>query len=352
MKSFFIHATNINGLGASQVVKSLLDGFDRLGYLDNAVLFLPQTGYLSDYSSKSGHIYRYSRKLNNNISRILECIFSRCIFPRKKFNLILGDIPLFGVCNQIVLVHQANLIYPQINPYSSKSIKFRLNRFLFKMSILFVKRIIVQTTAMADQLESSYPALKNKLAVISQPPPQWLLQLNDFRSKKHETKIILFYPSAGYPHKNHEFLRKIQSRINIFSNIEIWVTLSDAEFTKYSDLTFVKNLGYLDTNGMIEAYRKADAMLFLSLIESYGLPLIESLYIGLPIICMDLPYSRCLCKNKAYYIDPLKTETFFDAIVQFKNDRNTNHKMNYDGLFLKEKNWDDVARDFANLIME
>ena len=35
-----------------------------------------------------------------------------------------------------------------------------------------------------------------------------------------------------------------------------------------------------------------DALLFLSTDESYGFPLIEAMFVGLPIICPDLPYAR------------------------------------------------------------
>jgi glycosyltransferase involved in cell wall biosynthesis len=56
--------------------------------------------------------------------------------------------------------------------------------------------------------------------------------------------------------------------------------------------------------------------LFLSLSESLGFPLVEAMWIGLPIICPDLPYARVLCGDEAIYFDPEKISSLQAAVLE------------------------------------
>ena len=308
-----IHATNINGLGASQVVVSYLDAYLQKEDINHTTIFLPNTGVLSSYQTERGTIERFKRKLPNAVSRLLECLFSRCFFKDLP-TIVLGDIPLRGIKNQVVLVHQPNLIKPNVNAFSSRSLTFRINRFLFAINHKYAKKIVVQTGAMAKELISSYPSIKEKVIIAPQPVPNWLA-LNKSVIKDNDDKTILFYPAACYPHKKHDFLLEIETYCKKneleTTNFEIWLTLTENEFTPLKDICFLKNLGRLDAQQMNDYYRKVDALLFLSSMESYGLPLVEALTINLPIITVEFDYSKWLCEGFAYYFKPYDEKLFY-----------------------------------------
>lgn len=346
-----IHATNIQGLGASQVVKSFLDASSSLGFLDDSTIYLPSKGLLGDYLPKKGRVTRYTRFLPNSISRLVECLFSKFLFSDTK-TIVLGDIPLRGIRNQIVLVHQPNLVYPKINSNSSKSLGFRINRFLFSINNKFASNIIVQTGAMADALVKSYPAIENKIIISPQPVPNWLITDQCKTSKKNE-KIVLFYPAAFYPHKKHEFIISLHNYISSnsidFSNIEIWLTLEDEHFRPFESVPFVKNMGKLSSDEMNMYYKKVDALLFLSSTESYGLPLVEALFLELPIITVKFSYSTWICENTAYYFEPYSAESFVNTVRKFVSDYKIGLFPNYSDVKKKfPKSWDAVAQTFFN----
>jgi glycosyltransferase involved in cell wall biosynthesis len=52
---------------------------------------------------------------------------------------------------------------------------------------------------------------------------------------------------------------------------------------------------------MVQAYSETDALVYLSAAESYGLPLVEAMHVGLPIVAPDLPYARAVCGGEAIY---------------------------------------------------
>lgn len=349
-----IHATNINGLGASQVVLSFLQASSTLGVLESSTVFLPKDSVICNFDTDShgAKIKIFKRFLPNSISRFVECFFSSFIFSNVP-TIVLGDIPLRGIYNQVVLVHQSNLVYPKINKFSGRSFKFRMNRFLFLINHKFAKNIIVQTGAMAEEMIKSYPSIKDKVIVIPQPVPNWLSKEKVIGSI-NKSKVNLFYPSAFYPHKKHEFLLKINefcSKKNIQIDFEIWLTLNDEEFEPFKHISFLKNLGRLNTREMNEYYKKTDALLFISSMESYGLPLIESLTIDLPIIVADFTYSRWMCENSVYYFEPYNEKSFLKTINDFVSDYRLGNKVDYTKVLEKFPiSWENVVSSFYHLL--
>lgn len=346
-----IHATNINGLGASQVVISFLKAAGNINKLQNANVFLTNRGLF--YSVKAKKVIFFRRILPNSLSRLIECFFSTIFFENIP-TIVLGDIPLRGLRNQVVLVHQSNLVYPSVNNFSSNSFKFKINRLLFSLNHQFAKKIVVQTVAMAEELIQSYPSIRDKVVVIPQPYPNWL-----DRSKKlprtNVSKLHLFYPAAFYPHKKHDFLLNINDYCIKKSikciDFEVWLTLEDDDFIPYRNISFVKNLGRLNSVQMNEYYQKADALLFLSCMESYGLPLIEALTINLPIIVADFRYARWVCEDSVYYFKPYSEKSLLEAITIFRKDCNQKKQVDYLNALNKfPKEWEQVVEKFYYLL--
>ncbi len=349
-----IHATNVTGVGASHVVKSFLDSAVKLNLLERAIIYLPATGPLKHYEPGKGKVIRYKRYFGNSISRIIECLFGKYIFKKDNHFIVLGDIPIRGIPGQIILVHQPHLISPEINPLSSRYWAYRVLRTLFRTNLRFAKKIIVQTNVMAEGIMNTYNIPYNRLIVIPQPVPSWMssnLIMEGRKGKTPNEKMILFYPAAGYIHKNHSFLTGIyknqKAREFFNKHCEIWLTLSAEEMEPYENIEFVKNLGHLGADRMINAYQQADALLFLSLVESYGLPLVEAISINLPIVSIDLPYSRWLCESNAYYFKQGDIQGIVDAVTELVMDMNNNIYPNYRAACEKfPSSWDVVVSAF------
>lgn len=345
-----IHATNINGLGAIQVVKSFLDAFEDFEEYRESEVYVSDKGELSKYESSFLNIKVYRRILPKALSRVFESVFSFFLFKNIP-TIVLGDIPLRGIKEQVVLVHYPYMAYPRVNKFSSKSLSARVVRFLFSANLKYTKTIIVQTGAMANDLIESYPEIKNKLVICPQPAPNWLKTHQKANKIKVSNKKYLFYPATYSPYKNHDFLLKlndyaIENNINI-SNIEIQLTLREEEFEKYKFINFVKNLGRLNTDEMNFRYEKADALLFMSSIETYGLPIVESLTINLPILIADFNYSRWICDDKAYYFQHSSEESFFNNLNRLLNDLNDGKAMDYSNVLKKfPVSWDTVVDVF------
>ena len=94
-------------------------------------------------------------------------------------------------------------------------------------------------------------------------------------------------------------------------------------------------------------YKKANALLFLSSMESYGLPLIEAVSFNLPILTVDFSYSRSICEDSAYYFLPYSEISFLDAFDKLKNDLLLNLSPDYEMILKKiPTSWDAVVERF------
>ena len=227
-----LHLTNIAGLGAVQLLQSLLPNFERLpGYQLEAV-YLPSLGALSNYQTVCPDTKRvyYQRYLPNSISRLLECTLFGSKFDGATPLLVLGDIPLRSKAKQTVFVQTPLLMLGASTGRSLGAIKYKIARWLFRRNCAYVSAFIVQTEAMKAALVDSYPETKGRVHVIAQPAPSWLLESQLKRTARNvraDSGLRLFYPAAVYPHKNHRLLAAIQAeQANTWPVSELVLTIS------------------------------------------------------------------------------------------------------------------------------
>lgn len=348
-----LHLTNVAGAGASQLLQSLLPALESDPSFAVERIELPDRGKLSNYRSRcAGTVAEvYRRRLPNALSRMLECTWLAGRFDGDSPLLVLGDLPLRCRGPQTVFVQTPNLLKPARLKLGADDIKYWISRTLFRVGMKSVRAFIVQTDVMRDALERSYPDLAGRVHVIAQPVPSWLLNSGLRRSARiqtHGPRLNLIYPAAGYPHKNHTLLSLLDPCADW--PVERLALTLDATAHPAPQLPWVQCHGFLSVQEMVKAYSKVDALLFLSKEESYGFPLLEAMFVGLPIICPDLPYARTLCGNQAIYFDPDSTEALHAALLTLQDRLKSGWWPVWtDRLACIPKDWGSVARAMLQL---
>lgn len=313
-----LHLTNVAGAGATQLLLSLLPALERNSDVQITEIHLPDRGNLAIYkkSPKSGLAKRYRRRLSNPLSRVFECLVFARSFDGDTPLLVLGDLPLRCQAPQTVFVQTPHLLKPARFHWSLGGLKYSISRLVFRINARYANAFIVQTTFMQAALAASYPSIANKIHVIAQPVPIWLLETVSRRSSLRDTAgaaLRLIYPAAGYPHKNHMLLARIKADLGLWPVDSLKLTLPP-ENHPAPNVPWIQCVGFLTAPEMIKAYGEVDGLLFLSTDESYGFPLVEAMFMGLPIMCPDLPYAHALCSDGAIYFDPLSIDSLRNAI--------------------------------------
>lgn len=118
----------------------------------------------------------------------------------------------------------------------------------------------------------------------------------------------LVYPATPFVYKNHEVLLKalrILSRRNIGTKVRLYLTATREQLSPlgaedvHDENVQVVYLGYVGQEALRGLYSRADALLFPSRIESFGLPLIEAAAMGLPVLAGDTDFAREVLRGYA-----------------------------------------------------
>jgi len=78
----------------------------------------------------------------------------------------------------------------------------------------------------------------------------------------------------------------------------------------------VVGLGYLQGAELRQAYELADALVMPSLVETVGLPMLEAMNVGIPVIAADRPYAHDVCEDAAVFFDPLDASALAHRITR------------------------------------
>ncbi len=198
---------------------------------------------------------------------------------------------------------------------NSKDLGFSIiEKLLFRLKWIYIKSRNFNYIWFV-QTEHMKILLKKKLKVNSNA----ILKSPIFNSKKgsvvSKNKNCFIYPTSNQPHKNNK--RLIEAFVKAASRTEEFFTLS-LTIDKIK-LTLPKNLkinflGFIGQDQLSDIYDKSQFLIFPSLKESFGLPLIEGIQANCNVIASDLNYVNELV-NPSYRFDPYDKKNITETIL-------------------------------------
>jgi len=300
--------------------KVLLEYFMERNKQRNNIVFLLDNRLNSSLINKSDYNYLIKGKDNFLFSKIKLILNKK---QSKYFSFI--NIPsillaLFQV-EQIVYIHNSYI-------FKDKNFKFILLRFLIKLSYLLTKKItfFVQTQAVKNNFFDTFHFTNIKIMPFYDTDKLKKYQRMHFLETPIYDFIYLGLPSA---HKNHELLLDSFKLIpkNIIFNIAMTVPKHEErlldKIKKYnltSNISII-NLGLLSYNEAMESLAKSKCLVFPSLLETYGLPLIEAQIVGLDILTPKLPYVDDVIEPTDTF-NPLDIMDIKDCIIRYTLNKN------------------------------
>lgn len=266
-----------------------------------------------------------------------------------------------GLMKKVVLLHHPHIVDDELF-YSLQfpsMLTESIKRFVFFLTVRNVDTVVVQSQYMLDVCVKKFPKYKGKFKVIYNPISK---NFASKRSKEHakqrldrllnKKKYKLLYVSRFYPHKNHEFLLKLAQLFERSDlQIEVFVTIDPLlpgalEFLKTVDELRLPifNLGEIIQSELAKHYLNSDLMIFPSNAETFGNPIIESMFFSLPLIMPNKDYALTLLGNKGAYYDSQSEESCLDLITGLLTDREKYYQYSiycYERSFLfpDSKNW-------------
>jgi glycosyltransferase involved in cell wall biosynthesis len=111
--------------------------------------------------------------------------------------------------------------------------------------------------------------------------------------------------------------------------------------------------GYLPQNELPNWYRAADLFVYPSLYEGFGLPPLEAMACGTPVITSNVSSLPEVVGDAALTVDPTDVEMLADAIARVLRDDARREQMRVSGLAQSAKfDWAITARETAQVYRE
>nr|WP_324603562.1 glycosyltransferase family 1 protein [Pseudanabaena biceps] len=249
------------------------------------------------------------------------------IYRKLKSKLLFSPIPeapLFSNCFSVVMVHDfIPLRFPKrfspLTPYHLYYVPQVLNQ---------SKHIICNSQSTAEDIVRFCHIPSNKIT-----PILLAYDSNHFRpviDERFNTRFPYFlYIGRHDPYKN--ISRLISAFANVPSNLECQLWLAGPSDNRYTPrlkeqiqelglTNQVKFLDYVPYDDLPKIISGAIALVFPSLWEGFGLPVIEAMACGTPVITSNLSSLPEVAGDAAILIDPYNVAEITDAMQAIAND--------------------------------
>lgn len=326
-KTLVVSAINIVDGGALTVLKDALHAFNKLGCKARIIFLVSNRGVIDERHYPNIRFYYFPKSKSSWFFRVYYEYFYFYFLSRQlKANswLSLHDTsPNVKAANRYVYCHNASIFFnfPLSDVFLDPKLFLfsKLYKYLYAVNIKKNKKIFVQQGWMAEEFVSLF-GVKNM--VIAEPDvksPPLLPRLDERNSNR---PLELFYPAFPRYFKNHGLLLsasfhlpEVRFLLSITGNETPYIcrTVGGREFDNCS---FLGRLSLLE---VYKYYQQCDALVFPSLLETWGLPLTEVKKFKKPIIAADLPYAHEAVGlyPYVYWFDPMSLGSFLDAVRKF-----------------------------------
>ena len=179
--------------------------------------------------------------------------------------------------------------------------------------------------------------------------------LESVRSRHGLHKPFMYYPAATWPHKNHKRLLAALRIMKELYGFNGQLVLSGIAMKANDEVTGeierlglrddVVVLGYLPQEELPCLYNLARLMVFPSLSEGFGIPLVEAMACGCPVACSKVTSIPEVVGDAALTFDPGSAEKMAYKIWSLWSDDAMRQKFRTKGLErVRQFNWENMAR--------
>ena len=242
------------------------------------------------------------------------------------------SIPLLARCPAVWVCHGLDWY---VMPWASRFIDRLSHRFLVPRyasradAIIAVSEITRQHVmeflhVPEDRVVTVYSGVDD---VFRRPPDA--ARLREIRAKYSLPDRFLLYAGAIYPPKNFARLVQAYARVGPERGIPLVVAGGENRFLSERELRepevlgiseWVRRPGWLEQEELAGVYALADALLLPSLFESCGLPVLEAMAAGCPVVTADRYGTKELAEGAAVLVDPESVDSITGGILRVLDD--------------------------------
>jgi glycosyltransferase involved in cell wall biosynthesis len=243
------------------------------------------------------------RRLRRRGIDLLFCPFTAPTFAER-------DVPIVSILHDL-----QHLAYPEF--FDPREVAGR-NEYLAQLQDRADIVVCVSEHARATLLERvGFPVDRTRvvpIAVHDRLREQSADEVNAVRSRLGLRRDYIFYPANGWPHKNHRTLLEAFRLLRSRSSADVDLVLSGVLDDVRADLDMharalglgghIHWVGYCSDETLAAIYQGCRMLIFPSLYEGFGIPVLEAMRFGRPVACSNSTSLPEVGGDAALYFDP------------------------------------------------
>jgi glycosyltransferase involved in cell wall biosynthesis len=261
------------------------------------------------------------------------------------------NVPIFGFPRYVFTIHDLNHLDFSENSSTAKRLYY----------YFFVKNACRHSPCVLTVSEFS----RRRILEWSSIPEERVVNVGNgvsdvFFSNKESTQPgYQYFLCVGNrkPHKNELRLLQAFYKARVDSSLRLVFTgIENSELRHYINghpglRERVVFLGRLDEADLARWYKGAISLLFPSLYEGFGLPVVEAMACGTPVLTSSVTSLPEVAGNAALIVDPLNDANILEGIERLATDDALRAQLSAKGLIrARDFSWDRVAQNISHAL--
>lgn len=303
------------------------------------------------------HPFLWWMWFEHSLPRVLKQIDADIFFSPDGYCSLKTGTPTVMVTHDIAHVH-----YPQQIPWLvRKYYEYYVPKYISRADHVitvskFTKQDIIATyNTPSTKITPIYNGCRSNFKPI---PEREQLQV---RQEYAEGLPYFFYLGALHPRKNIKRLLMAFDQFKQASGAEVKLLIAGRLAWQYEDIKHtyeklrfkrdIKLLGYVSESILPKLLGSAHGLLYPSLFEGFGLPIIEAFFCEIPVLTANTSAMKEVAQNAAIIVDPFSEKSIQDGIHQLWSNpplrqslitKGNAHRKNFD--------WDQTAKQIYQIL--
>lgn len=259
----------------------------------------------------------------------------------------------------VITVHDLTLLHFRNIRQSTFSkpvylLKDQVMRLVLRQGVNRAKAVFVPTEFVKEDIAKSYHIRRNKIVVAHQAADLAYKRARVDLPKLGINKPFLLYVGNAYPHKNLERLILAFGELvtKYLLNYQLVIAGKKDDFHAALEEEVQKSglhdrvifTGFVEDAQLAGLYKAATAYVFPSLSEGFGLPGLEAMSYGLPVISSNATCLPEIYGDAAEYFNPKSIASIAKVISKVLSDKALQEKLSKKGYTqVKKYNWKKTA---------
>ena len=335
---------------------------------NRAITVFTPTNTLLNKDIKTIHLSRLLKSSQyGKLAAFTRFMWNTFYYPiqARKFDLLISTTThgSFFSANQIITIHDLlSLRFNNISAHQRIYYKYLLPYMVSKAKLI----IAVSETTKKDIIQFlNIP--ENKIKVVyngyDEETYNNIPLLHKYIFDKYAVENYFLAVGPTYPHKNFELLLGAYNELDITIKELHPLVIAGGKKEYLNKLKsyvlennlqkYVQFIGYVPAELMAPLYKEAFALIFPSLFEGFGFPLLEAMASGCPVLASDVSSIPEVCEDAVLYFDPYHKSSLLLQLNKISTDSLLQDQLKKKGLEQAKKfSWIKTVQQLKKIVEE